>query len=1315
MTNFKPWLQVLEDRTLLSTVNWIGGSGNWNDPTHWLDAMTMLNHVPTASDDAVIGLAGVTVTHGPLLTDSVRSVAVSDPSSLLAVVNGSLSTTSGVTVNGTLSLGSGGTLTFQGTQQLGGTGTVVFDPSSAGGALAISGSAGSTLSIAAGITIRGKSGSIGSDGYAFINRGTISADTSGGTITLNGTNWSNLGTIRSTAGGGLHLNGTNWTNTATIGADSGSSLWLSGSWSTTTSLDYHGSFLTLDGTWTNAVPLTVTGGSSVILEGSTWSNTNAINISNVFFVTLTGNWSNTGTINISSGVNINLDGHWTNQGTIGLEGATFAFTSIEFGHNATDTWSNQGAITVIPHYAVGLNLNGHFTTADLGNYDFTGCYVVLGGSLDNTGATLALNNGSTGLWSIQYGTLIGGTVAGTNGAALAFYSNNGTLNGVILNIDLDLTLDTRTARATLINGVTLNGTAKLGNDSGSTSGTLIFQDTQTLNGTGTVLFGASSSNGLSVTGAAGATVDVGPNVTVRGNSGTIGSSGYNIANEGTVSADVAGGTVQIQGGWTNRHLVQAAGDGSTILVTGGLTLDNGTVNVGSGSGSSSTAGKLLFQGTQRLAGTGTVIFGSNRANIIDVIGSPDDTLTIDPNITVRGENGSIGTPGCTTNFFNQGTIAADVSFGRIDLQGTWSNSGTFLARNNGTLYVHCPPTNYLSGTLKRGTWQVYDTATLRLKLGDSLGILNLAANVLMDGPFANFAADDTGLITPLDYLLDVAFGGILSIENGKQFTIADTVVSRATGAGFTNAGAVAVGSQSRLDVVPTDTQGRACVNVGTFASTGTVVMHGNFVNTSVVDLGPLGAFEFTSPLFGYTQIVGTTIADGGTGISVPAGVDIQGGALFGFGTINNDVTNRALVFVGFRNETHILTIAGDYTQTATGILLTKLNGTSPDSGYDRLVVGGTVSLAARSTLLASLGFSSTVGDSFTILTAAGGITGTFNGLPDNALFDVEGSTFRINYTANSIVLTHVASPVVHFALDVPPNVTAGTPFNVTVTAQDALGHTVTGYTGAVHFTASNGAVADHTFTAADMGTHTFNNVTVTRAQNLTVRAGDQATPAVGSVTLFVAPSPGARIQISVPATVTAGTPFNATVTILDPFGNTVVGYTGTVHFTVSLGGVAVASVDYPFTAADQGQHVFTRTLLRALTLTVTGTDTVVPTLTGSTAFTIAPAAADHLVFVQQPTGTMAGHTISPAVVVAVVDRYGNVETGDNTDMVTMSIGTDPSGGTAMLSGTIMLTVSGGVATFNDLSISMPGVGYTLRAHVGGGLPDLDSYAFTITM
>jgi hypothetical protein len=212
----------------------------------------------------------------------------------------------------------------------------------------------------------------------------------------------------------------------------------------------------------------------------------------------------------------------------------------------------------------------------------------------------------------------------------------------------------------------------------------------------------------------------------------------------------------------------------------------------------------------------------------------------------------------------------------------------------------------------------------------------------------------------------------------------------------------------------------------------------------------------------------------------------------------------------------------------------------------------------------------------------------------------------------------------------------------------------------------------------------------------------------GGVNIGAYQASASALVLIAPATVTAGTPFAIAVQVVDPFGQKAVGYTGMVHFTASNGAMA----DYTFTATDGGQHTFGDVVLRqAGVLTVTGTDTADGSITGGTALTVTPAAPDHLLFQQQPADTAAGQTIRPAVTVAVVDAFGNVETGDNSDGVTVSLGTNPSGGT--LSGTLTVTVSGGLATFSDLSIDLAGDGYTLHA-TAPGLVDANSNAFNIT-
>jgi hypothetical protein len=216
----------------------------------------------------------------------------------------------------------------------------------------------------------------------------------------------------------------------------------------------------------------------------------------------------------------------------------------------------------------------------------------------------------------------------------------------------------------------------------------------------------------------------------------------------------------------------------------------------------------------------------------------------------------------------------------------------------------------------------------------------------------------------------------------------------------------------------------------------------------------------------------------------------------------------------------------------------------------------------------------------------------------------------------------------------------------------------------------------------------------------------------GGVNIGAYQASAGTFALTAPATTTAGVAFDLTVKALDSLGQTAVGYIGTVHFT-SSDGQAVLPGDYPFTSTDAGQHTFAGgvTLQTAGNQAVTATDTATASITASAAVAVNPAAADHLLFLQQPSNTAAGQTINPAVMVAVVDQFGNVVSGDNTDAVTLAIGVNPSGGT--LSGTLTLTVVNGVATFSHLSIDLAGVGYTLHATLGGGLPDLDSDPFNI--
>src|SRR5205814_8098333 len=111
---------------------------------------------------------------------------------------------------------------------------------------------------------------------------------------------------------------------------------------------------------------------------------------------------------------------------------------------------------------------------------------------------------TTGSWNLQSGTIIGGAITASGGAELVL--SIGTLDGVTLSTGL-----TVGNFLTVKNGLTLNGPLILGS-----AGGVQFLGTQTLGGTGEVVF-AGASNLLSAQGngtqAGAASLTIGPNIT----------------------------------------------------------------------------------------------------------------------------------------------------------------------------------------------------------------------------------------------------------------------------------------------------------------------------------------------------------------------------------------------------------------------------------------------------------------------------------------------------------------------------------------------------------------------------------------------------------------------------------------------------------------------------------------------------------------------------------------------------------------------------------------------------------------------------------
>jgi hypothetical protein len=123
-------------------------------------------------------------------------------------------------------------------------------------------------------------------------------------------------------------------------------------------------------------------------------------------------------------------------------------------------------------------------------------------------------------------------------------------------------------------------------------------------------------------------------------------------------------------------------------------------------------------------------------------------------------------------------------------------------------------------------------------------------------------------------------------------------------------------------------------------------------------------------------------------------------------------------------------------------------------------------------------------------------------------------------------------------------------------------------------------------------------------------------------------------------------------------------------------------------------------------LTFTYDDTGASKTSPAATVTLNVAPMDHLVFVEQPTSTTAGNTISPQVIVDVEDQNGHIVTTDNS-----SVSIIATGAVGLLNGTLTVQAQNGVARFNNLSIGASGP-FSLTA-TDGSLTTAYSKTFSV--
>ena len=339
---------------------------------------------------------------------------------------------------------------------------------------------------------------------------------------------------------------------------------------------------------------------------------------------------------------------------------------------------------------------------------------------------------------------------------------------------------------------------------------------------------------------------------------------------------------------------------------------------------------------------------------------------------------------------------------------------------------------------------------------------------------------------------------------------------------------------------------------------------------------------------------------------------------------------------------------------------------------------------------------------------------TFSGLSINKAgtgYTLTASSTPTYAPATSSAFDITPGTATQLAFDQGPTATVATATMtpaVTVAVEDANGNVETGDNGTsislvIGTNPSSGTLSGSSTLPVSGGIATFAGLSINNpgtGYTLTASSTPTYAPATSSPFNITPGTPTKVAFVQGPTNTVAGSAMSPAVTVAveDANGNIETGDTST---TISLmigtnpssgtltgGGLVTVSAGvatFPGLSIDKAGTGYT--------LTASSVPAVTPAT--SSGFNITPGAPTKVAFVQGPTNTVAGSTMSPAVTVALEDTNGNVETGDSSSSISLSIGTNPGGGT--LGGGSATTVSSGVATFANLSIDAIGVGYTLTA------------------
>ncbi len=273
---------------------------------------------------------------------------------------------------------------------------------------------------------------------------------------------------------------------------------------------------------------------------------------------------------------------------------------------------------------------------------------------------------------------------------------------------------------------------------------------------------------------------------------------------------------------------------------------------------------------------------------------------------------------------------------------------------------------------------------------------------------------------------------------------------------------------------------------------------------------------------------------------------------------------------------------------------------------------------------------------------------------------------------------------------------------VTVEVQDAGGNRVTTANTAVTIAlaSANGSTLSGTLTVmAVNGLATFADLSVNAAGVYQLKATAGGLSSTTSVSFAVTARPAVRLAyVQQPVSTQAGSsPGNVSIELLDAGGARATGETRSITLTLT-GGDGSATLDGTVTQTTvNGVAIFPDL---SVTRSGSGYTLVASTngLQGATSqpFAITPGPAARVQFITQPCpdGCKANATLLPEPQVAVQDAFGNLISGSSALII---VGAEGGSRAVVLSGIVLRTAAGGIATYPNLSINRDSKHVHLRA------------------